>query len=221
MLNFNVPTGHTITRYQQQIITNFSERVIKLSLANIHLNEALSDQAIHDPLTRLLNRRYLYECLPQMLQHSIRTKHSLCVCMLDLDFFKSINDLHGHDAGDEVLKFLGTLLKNNLRESDVACRFGGGEEFIVILIGTDLKHANSQMEHIRMEIKNAKIYVQNHLLPTITISIGIAEVPQHGETVNEILRAADAALYLAKENGRDRIVNAQLGSDKTGHNLSE
>ena len=205
MLNFTAPKGQTITHYQQQVIENFRE-VIKLSLANIQLNEALSEQAVRDPLTGLLNRRYLYEYLPQMLQNAIKTKHAFCVCMLDIDFFKHINDQHGHDAGDEVLKYIGTLLKNNTRESDIACRFGG-EEFVIVLLGSDLNHAKSQMEHIRTEVKSAQIYSQNHLLPPITISIGIAEAPQHGDSINEILRVADAALYAAKEAGRDRVVN--------------
>ncbi len=202
LLNFNAPAKHVITSYQQQIINNFSE-IIKLSMANINLNEVLREQAIHDPLTGLFNRRYLNECLPQM----IRTKRTLCVCMIDLDYFKKINDQYGHDAGDEVLKFLGILLTNNFRESDFACRFGG-EEFIVILINTDLKQATLRMENIREKIKHERIYAHDLQLPSITLSIGIAEVPQHGETVNDILHAADSALYAAKEAGRDRIVVA-------------
>jgi len=206
MLNFSASANHTITSHQQQIINNFSE-IVKLSLANIHLNEALSEQAIHDPLTGLLNRRYLYECLPTILQHALRTREPFCVCMIDLDFFKNINDVYGHDAGDEVLKLVGALLKNNIRESDVACRFGG-EEFILILQSTQ-EHAHIQMERIRSEVKNTKVYSQNHLLPSMTVSIGIAEAPRQGETINEILRIADAALYQAKEAGRDRVIDAQ------------
>ena len=208
MLNFTAPEGSKITHYQQQIINNFSE-VIKLSLANIQLKEALSDQAIHDPLTGLLNRRYLYDVLPQILLHAIRTQNILSVCMVDVDFFKRVNDVYGHDAGDVALKHIGTILKNNLRESDIVCRFGG-EEFVVILIGSDLQNAISQMEHIRLEIKNTKIHVQNKILPPVTISIGIAEAPKQGETVNEILHSADLALYAAKEAGRDRIVSAEV-----------
>ena len=219
MLNFSALAGHIITSYQRQVINNFSE-IIKLSLSNIQLKEALSEQAIHDPLTELLNRRYLYDVLPQMLQHTIRTKRILSVCMIDLDYFKRINDQYGHEAGDEVLKYIGTLLKNSFREGDISCRFGG-EEFIAILIGSDLKHANTKMEHIRLEMANARINVQNRLLPPITISVGIAEAPQHGQTVSEILRAADSALYVAKERGRNRIISFDSNeienlSDKDG-----
>lgn len=207
MLNFTAPAGHSVTAYQQQIISNFGE-IVKLSMANINLNEALREQAIRDPLTGLFNRRYLNEWLPQMLHHIKRAKQTLCVSMIDLDYFKRINDLYGHDAGDEVLKFLGTLLKNSFRESDIACRIGG-EEFVIVIINADLQLVVPRMEYIRGEIKNARIYAQDRLLPPVTLSVGIAVAPQHGETASDILRVADSALYAAKEAGRDRIVIAQ------------
>lgn len=206
ILNFSADEENPTTSYQKQIINNFSE-IVKLSLANIHLNEALRDQAVRDTLTGLVNRRYLYEWLPKILRHSIDTQRVLCVCMLDIDFFKRVNDEYGHEAGDEVLKFLGHFLRKNVRESDIACRFGG-EEFVIILVGSGTAHAVSQMEHIRNEIKTAKIYAQNQLLHKITISVGIAEAPKHGSTITDLIRVADAALYEAKQTGRDKIVVA-------------
>lgn len=205
MLNFNAHPGQEITSYQQEVINNFSE-IIKLSLSNIQLKEVLSEQAIHDPLTELLNRRYLYDLLPQLMQHIIQSDQILCICMIDIDFFKQINDQYGHDAGDEVLKYVGALLKKSLRDSDVTFRYGG-EEFVVILNGSDLEHATMRMEQIREAIMNAQISKNNRKLPSITVSIGIAQAPMHGKTINEILRAADSALYIAKETGRNRIVN--------------
>jgi len=205
MLHFNIHPGHSISTYQQQIINNFSE-IIKLSLSNIQLKEALSEQAIHDPLTGLLNRRYLYDTLPKILHKCIKNGQKLSLCMIDIDYFKSINDQFGHDVGDEVLKCLGNILKNRIRDTDVSCRFGG-EEFVVILDNSDLEQAHERMEQLRLEISKAKITVQNRLLPEVTISVGIAEAPKHGETVNDILRAADSALYLAKESGRNRIAH--------------
>lgn len=206
LLNFSAAPGHVITSYQQQVINNFSEAV-KLSLSNIQLKEALSEQATHDPLTGLFNRRYLYDVLPQMLQLAARTKKILSICMLDIDFFKRINDLFGHDSGDEVLKHVGELLKNSFREGDIVCRFGG-EEFIIVLAGSDLEHTVTKMEKIRLEIANIQMNVKNRSLPQITVSIGIAEVPQHGKTMSEILHAADAALYTAKEAGRNMVKSA-------------
>lgn len=206
ILSFNTSTPCMINSYQKHIINNFGE-IVKLSLANIVLKEALRDQAIHDALTGLVNRHYLYEWLPKVLQHTIHTKNVLCLSMLDIDYFKHINDKYGHEAGDEVLAHIAKILKSNVRESDIACRFGG-EEFVIVLIGTDIDHAKSQMEHIRNEIKNAKMYVQNQSLPQITVSIGIADAPRFGSTMAELLRIADASLYTAKASGRDRVVLA-------------
>jgi len=208
MLHFNAPAGHVITGYQHQIINNFSE-IIKLSLTNISLNETFREQAIHDPLTGLFNRRYLNENLPVMLKNATHAKLVLCVCMLDLDFFKNINDQYGHDAGDEVLKFIGALLTNNFRGNDIACRYGG-EEFIIVLMGANLNHAMIKIEYICQEIRNAQIYIHDRLLPTVTVSAGIAEAPKHGESAMEIIHAADSALYSAKQSGRNKIMLAQL-----------
>lgn len=215
MLNFNFSRGKNITSYQQQVINNFTE-IIKLSLSNIQLKEKLSEQAIHDPLTGLLNRRYLYDVLPRLLQHAIEIRQTISLCMIDIDFFKRINDMDGHETGDEVLKYVGILLKNNFRGNDIACRFGG-EEFVVILVGSDVKEAHKKMEHIRSEMENAKINTSNHFLSPITLSIGIAESPQHGETVHEILRAADLALYAAKDQGRNRIVEFNFKQKNHNH----
>lgn len=206
VLSFNTSSEHALTSYQQQIINNLSE-IVKLSLANIHLNEKLREQAIHDPLTGMLNRRYLYEWLPYALENTIKTQKPLCIAIADLDHFKRINDRFGHDAGDEVLKFFGNLLNKSIRSSDVACRFGG-EEFIIAFIGSDIEHARPLLEHIRNGIKNSTIQLGNQTLPPISVSIGLAEAPRDGRNTNDIIKAADAALYTAKESGRDRIVAA-------------
>lgn len=204
MLNFSASEGHIITSYQQQIINNFSE-LVKLSLSNIQLKEALSEQAIHDPLTGLLNRRYLYDVLPKMLELTDQTNQRLCVCMIDLDHFKSVNDQHGHDAGDEVLKYFAHLLKNSFRKTDITCRYGG-EEFIVVLVDSDIEHAYSQIEQLRLNMTKAKIAISSGELPSPTLSAGLAEAPQHGKSISDILHAADSALYTAKETGRNRII---------------
>lgn len=207
IISFNSSAENAITSYQKNIINNFSE-IVKLSLANIYLNEALRDQSIHDALTGLVNRRYLYEWFPQVLNHIIHTKKTLCFCMIDIDYFKRINDKYGHEAGDELLICIGKILKSNVRESDIACRFGG-DEFIIVLLGSDANHAQSQMQHIRDEIYNAKIFSQNQSLPPITLSIGIAEAPRFGNTLKDLLLVADDALYKAKQGGRNKIVVAE------------
>lgn len=166
-------------------------------------SKTLYEQSIHDSLTGLFNRRYLDETLPRELQRTIREQQSLCVAMLDLDYFKSFNDTHGHAAGDEVLKFIGDLLQDVFRGSDISCRFGG-EEFLVVMINTDLTAAQIRLEQFRELVKKGKVYFHGQPLPPMTVSIGVAEAPGQGITVKEIIHAADVALYSAKEAGRDR-----------------
>jgi len=203
MLVLIAPTGSSITPYQQQISIAFND-IIRLSLANIQFREILNEQSIHDSLTKLFNRRYLDATLPRDLSRVMREKKHLCVGMLDIDFFKRFNDTSGHEAGDEVLKTIGKLLNDGFRGSDIACRFGG-EEFILVLINSDLKSALPRLEEIREKIKNVRLFFRETPLPQITISIGVAEAPVHGKTSEDIIRAADRALYQAKHAGRDRV----------------
>lgn len=185
-------------------VANILGDIIKITIANIKLLELLEDQSIHDPLTGLYNRRYLNESLPHELERIERNKGKLCIAMLDLDLFKNFNDLYGHEAGDEVLKFIGLTLKNKFRGSDVACRFGG-EEFLIIIADVDITHAFPRLEDIRNAIKNSKVFYQNLQLPAVTISIGVAEAPRDGRVQDDIISAADQALYVAKKSGRDRV----------------
>lgn len=203
MLNLNAPSGNKIISHEKSLAITFSD-VFKLSLANIQLREKLSDQAIHDPLTGLFNRRYMNEILHRELLRIEREKSFLCVAMLDLDYFKNFNDRYGHEAGDEILKYIGNLLKNSFRGTDIACRFGG-EEFVVVLVNTDLNRALTKMQELRETIKHKQIQFQGQSLSAITISIGLVEAPVHGTTVDDILRASDEALYAAKQGGRDRV----------------
>lgn len=170
----------------------------------LKLNNLLKDQSIHDPLTGLYNRRYLDEALNSDLKHVIRTRGILSVAMLDLDFFKRFNDQFGHEAGDVVLKSVGNILLHAFRGNDIACRFGG-EEFVVVLMDADLKNAIRRLEIIRENIKSTPVFYHGKQLPPVTVSIGVALAPQQGITVNEIISAADSALYLAKQSGRDKI----------------
>lgn len=189
--------------YQPELAANFCE-AIQLALTNIKLRESLYTQSIHDPLTGLFNRRYLDETLIRELKRIERTKKTICVAMLDVDYFKPFNDANGHDAGDEVLRNIGRILIDNFRGSDMACRFGG-EEFLVVITDADLKSAYPRLEHIRKAVKEAEIYLHGQRLPPVTISIGLAEAPRQGSTQQEIIHAADEALYLAKQAGRDCV----------------
>jgi diguanylate cyclase (GGDEF)-like protein/PAS domain S-box-containing protein len=203
LLQLGSPAGAAIGHDQQQLAITLGE-AIKLSLSNIKLREALHEQAVRDPLTGLFNRRYLDETLPRELHRALRKGTPLCVAMLDIDHFKRFNDEYGHEAGDEVLKFIGKVLAKGMRASDIVCRFGG-EEFTVILLDTDLVGAEERMRQICLEVKKAELRHRDRTLPHLTISVGMAEAPEHGTVADNLLRAADAALYAAKEAGRDRI----------------
>lgn len=192
-----------ITKHQQRNALSLTN-VVKLSLVNIQLRQMLYEASIRDPLTQLFNRRYLNETLPREIERCKRKESSLCIAMMDIDFFKKFNDEYGHDAGDEVLKFIGQLLLNQFRESDIACRYGG-EEFCIVLSDTDFKSALSRLERLHKKIKSAHLYFQGNKLPIITVSIGMAMYPQDGITIENLIQCADNALYLAKNMGRDRI----------------
>jgi diguanylate cyclase (GGDEF)-like protein len=206
ILNFNLPSKLNITHYMEEIIISFSN-AIKLSIEKNKMFQKLQEQSIHDPLTQLFNRRYLDEALSRELKQVFRDKNSLCVAMLDLDHFKKFNDSFGHEVGDLVLKFIGKYLNSTHRGNDIACRFGG-EEFVLVFPNTDINQILPRLEQIRTDIKNQKIDYNQMILPSITISIGVAEAPKHGTTPDDIIRAADKALYAAKEAGRDRIEQA-------------
>jgi diguanylate cyclase (GGDEF)-like protein/PAS domain S-box-containing protein len=188
--------------------TTFAGQV-GLSIANIRLREALRTQSIRDPLTGLYNRRYLTETLDREIRRAVRAEQSLGVLMLDLDHFKKFNDTYGHDAGDTVLRETASVLSKSIRVEDTVCRFGG-EEFVVILPTADLNAAHGRAERIRSKLHDLTVIHQGQSLGTITVSVGVAALPLHGITPQALLEAADAALYRAKDEGRDRVVDADV-----------
>jgi diguanylate cyclase (GGDEF)-like protein/PAS domain S-box-containing protein len=193
---------------QLQLAVTVSE-AIKLSLSNLKLREKLRAEAIHDPLTGLFNRRYLEETLPRELHRARRGNSPLCVAMLDLDDFKRFNDSFGHGAGDSLLRELGKLMRANLRKSDISCRYGG-EEFVLVLPDSSLADAEQRVEQIRAQIKELQIPHGEQLLRAITVSAGVAQAEDHAANPSELLRAADTALYAAKNAGRDRVIVYQV-----------
>ena len=167
------------------------------------LQEQLREQAIRDVLTGLFNRRYLDEVLERELSRAMREGHPLTVMMLDLDHFKKLNDTYGHQAGDEVLKVLGNMLRHNARTEDIPCRYGG-EEFLLVLPNMSMADARVRAEQWREKFESMQIVFGQFSL-TGTLSIGIATFPGHGRTRDELIEAADKALYIAKHNGRNRV----------------
>ena len=190
--------------------TTFAGQV-GLSVANIRLREALRAQSIKDPLTGLYNRRYLTEMMDREIRRAVRAEQSLGVLMLDLDYFKKFNDTYGHDAGDTVLREAASFLTRSIRVEDIVCRFGG-EEFVVILPTADLNASHARAERIRSKMHELTILHQGLSLGMVTVSVGVAVLPQHGTSPKALFDAADAALYRAKREGRDRVVDAALPS---------
>jgi diguanylate cyclase (GGDEF)-like protein len=181
-----------------------AERV-SLALANLKLRELLRNQSIRDPLTGLFNRRYLEESLNRELHRANRTRRSVSLVMLDLDHFKHFNDTFGHQVGDILLKEVANVIKGRVRAGDLACRFGG-EEFSLIIAEIDTAGTYRCVDNIRDAIKHLSLHHRGQTLGTITVSAGIATYPAHGESAEDLVRAADEALYRAKKAGRDCIV---------------
>jgi diguanylate cyclase (GGDEF)-like protein/PAS domain S-box-containing protein len=196
----------------QQLAVTVGE-TIKLSLSNLKLRDELRQQAIHDPLTDLFNRRYLEETLPRDLYQAQRRNTPLSVVMLDLDGFKQFNDSFGHGAGDALLREFGRVLRTHLRKSDIACRYGG-DEFLLVLPDSSVTDTRDRLEEIRISLKSLPIRYGEQVLDMITLSAGIAQTPEHGTTTSELLQAADEAMYAAKQGGGDFTVIYQTG-DRT------
>ncbi len=175
-----------------------------LALANLRLREKLRTQSVRDALTGLYNRRYLDEILPREIHRAGRGGHPLSVLMLDIDHFKAFNDSYGHDAGDVVLKSAAKLILSLIRESDVACRYGG-EEFLVVLPETSLEAAVKRAEEMRAAFEKHRLTFNNQPLGQVAVSLGAAAYPQHGENAETLVKSADEALYQAKRKGRNRV----------------
>jgi diguanylate cyclase (GGDEF)-like protein len=186
----------------------FAESVaehIGLALSNIMLRSDLRQLSIHDPLTALYNRRYMEETLETEIRRSERKPRTIGVIMLDIDHFKAFNDGFGHAAGDQMLRAIGGLVMSRLRAGDIACRFGG-EELVMILPEASAEAATHRAEDLRASAKKLEVKHLDTPLGQVTISIGVAVYPANGATWQQVLAAADAALYKAKQDGRDRVV---------------
>ena len=181
-----------------------------MALANLRLRETLRSQAIRDPLTGLFNRRYLEETMEREINRVKRQETYLGVIMMDLDHFKQYNDTFGHSAGDELLRALSNLLKSHIRGEDIACRYGG-EEFLLILPGVSLEVALARAESLRQAVK--EMHQHSPGLKPTTLSLGVAVYPDHGDTGLHLIQAADAALYRAKQAGRDRVMVAEYSEE--------
>ncbi len=175
------------------------------------VEEHLSNLAVHDGLTGIYNRRYFDETLAREWKRTMREKAPLSLIMLDIDYFKKYNDTYGHQAGDECLRQVATTISGALRRpADMAARYGG-EEFVVVLPNLKLEDSAKFGETIRAKIEALKMeHKQSDANPFITVSLGIASVvPSSISSYEELVGAADKALYSAKNKGRNRVCVAQ------------
>jgi diguanylate cyclase (GGDEF)-like protein len=199
------------TRYEAETSLQQANERLRDDVRRIEaLQTELTDQAIRDSLTGLFNRRYLDEILPRELARAAREKSVVSVVMIDIDHFKETNDRRGHREGDRLLSLFGTLLRERTRPGDVACRYGG-EEFLLVLPGASLEIARDRMEAIRNEC-SLRLRAEGFAQPP-TLSAGVAAFPEHAGSDDELLQAADEALYRAKAEGRDRVCVAGAGAE--------
>ena len=175
-----------------------------------NLQAQLREQAVHDPLTGLHNRRYLDETMERELVRAARYGQPIGVVMCDIDHFKVVNDRYGHPAGDEVLRAIAGLLNAGGRGSDIACRYGG-EEFVLLFPDMPRDAAYARAERLRVAVA-AKRITSGAAGIQITASFGVAVFPDNGKTVDALIGAADQAMYEAKMAGRNRVVVAPTGS---------
>ena len=182
---------------------------ISVWLANFRLRESLKNLAVRDPLTNLFNRRFMMETLQREMAITARSHDATSVMQIDIDHFKEFNDSFGHDVGDAVLLSLADVMIGLFRDSDVPCR-SGGEEFTLILPRCTWETAHVRALELQARVSTMVVVVPDGRVQPEppTLSIGIATSPEHGQTSDQLLRAADAAMYRAKSMGRNRIVRA-------------
>lgn len=181
---------------------------MSLALSNIALREKLRTQALRDPLTGLYNRRYMEDILERSVNLAERGRSPLSAVMIDLDHFKLLNDEHGHALGDAVLREVAAAIVGAIRPCDVACRYGG-EELLVILPDCSMDDAALKANVLRARIESLS---ENHGC-RVTASFGVATIPDSSSTAGDLLAAADAALYRAKQEGRNRVIAAPRRQD--------
>ena len=182
---------------------------LAVAVANIRMQERLHEQSIRDPLTGLFNRRHLQEALDRAVKNAVAEAQPLAILMVDIDHFKTFNDTYGHEAGDAMLHELGRVLSSEIREQDIACRYGG-EEFALILPGATIQASRERAERLRLAAREITLPYHRQTLGPISLSVGLAHMPSHASTARELLRAADAALYRAKAKGRDQVRLAEV-----------
>jgi diguanylate cyclase (GGDEF)-like protein len=206
IIGFEVIGVLTVTSDQSRMFTREDEELINFLSSSIIKdieNARLFRLAITDNLTKAYNRQFMHQRLPEEIERSKRYRENLSIALIDIDHFKNVNDLHGHQAGDAILKRLSLLILDNIRDVDFLIRYGG-EEFLIIFPNTSLQGAMTITERIRNLVeKFAFQWLEKKI--NITISAGLAAIHSHVADSESLIHAADQALYRAKENGRNSV----------------
>lgn len=208
MRAFELGVNDYVTRpIDRQELTARIRTQVRRKLYNDQLRVSVAEtieMAVIDGLTGLHNRRYLDSHIETLFQRAVTRRRPLSIMITDLDRFKGINDTYGHDGGDQVLKEFARRIRSNVRGIDLVCRFGG-EEFVVIMPDTEPALAQRVAERVRQDIEKEPFQVSGKMVQ-VTVSIGVASVDYGADSVSALMRRADAALYQAKNSGRNRVV---------------
>jgi len=209
--NLNAQLDTRIAEYAAQLMTARSaleQEVTKRIWAEKELTDAnlrLHDKAVRDALTGLYNRRYLEESLDREVSRAKRSGLPFGVMMMDIDHFKRCNDSFGHAAGDAALRAVGQHVLSLTRSEDILCRYGG-EEFVLVMTNASARAILQRAEALRLGVQGLEVEHESRRIGPVTLSIGVAMLPDHGDSGQAVLQAADAALYQAKRAGRNRVV---------------
>jgi diguanylate cyclase (GGDEF)-like protein/PAS domain S-box-containing protein len=206
ILHLTEPEHSQLQEAKQELAIAMAEHVA-MALSNLRLHETLRNQSIRDQLTGLFNRSFMEESLELELRRAVRTQHPLSVIMLGLDRFQQLNEMLGTEACDSILREAGTMLQANVRKGDIACRYGS-QTYVLVLPQSSFDAGRQRAENLRLLIRNLEIKYRNEPPGHITVSLGLAIYPGHGQTVESLLRAAKAALHRAENGGGDCVVVA-------------
>lgn len=202
---------------QNKKLAQMCAEQISMAIANVRMRDQLHDQSVRDPLTGLFNRRHMTDQLRKLISRSQASGSTVSLLAVDVDHFKKFNDNHGHDAGDMVLRAVGSVLQQSCDGDEIACRMGG-EEFTLILPDSSPADVLARAEKLRKAVEDIAVRYGEKTLPRITISLGVAHYPTHGTMPQDLMRSADDALYDAKARGRNQVRLATLPheeADKT------
>jgi diguanylate cyclase (GGDEF)-like protein len=196
-----------MVEFQEPLLLEMIE-MASMAIASLNLRSRLEQQSVRDGLTGLFNRNFMEIALDRELRRALRQQTPVALLMMDVDHFKRFNDNFGHEAGDSVLRQVAEILTHSMRGEDIICRYGG-EEFVAILPELSFEAALERAQHLRRVISETRPHFRSDGHHGITVSIGVAMYPQHSDSAETLLRAADRALYEAKHQGRNRVVSAR------------